>query len=403
MYLTKTEKQIELLRTLAMAEMRALPLPVLRNLRQFLKEEKLVRINGKVMVNSFLPPFPSRAFRQLAAGIQSLLKGTAVPVSAYVAVTNRCRFNCWHCSREYRGPGELPTDVLLRTVSELQDLGVSIIGFTGGEPLLREELEDVVGAVDERSVTLLFTTGDGFTEEKARRLKDRGLFGVAVSLDHHTAEIHDRRRGRPGAFETALEAIRISRRTGFYAMIQLVGTRDVIEGEAMEKYLALARDLDVHEIRLLEPMPTGRLLTGDPGCRLTPAERREIQALHRRTNRTRGMPKVNAFAHVEDCSMYGCGAGFQHLYVDAEGHVCPCDFTPISFGNVREEPLSAIWGRLNAAFRRPRPCCFLLENADKLRGAFRGRLPIPYENVKHVCDFRPSPALPAYYGQLGWK
>lgn len=402
MYLTPLAKQAALAGTLLMPEIRALPISTLWHIRRLLKDEKLVRLNRQVVINSFLPPFPGPAFQSMARGLQRVRRGEAVPVSAYVAVTHRCRYACWHCSQAHRAEQDLPLETLLQATSDLQALGVSIIGLTGGEPLLRDDLAQIIRAVDERSVTLLFTTGDGFTETRAAELKQSGLFGVAVSLDHYDADAHDLRRGRTGAFAAAVAAVRRSRRLGFYTMIQLVATHDLADPATLDRYLELARRLEAHEIRVLEPMPTGLLLDQDPSSRLTPAERDTLRQFHLRANRARQAPKVSAFAHIESPSLYGCGAGFQHLYIDAGGHVCPCDFTPVSFGNILHEPLALIWRRMNAAFARPRSCCFLLRHAEALRKAFDGQLPIPFEKVKDLCRCEPGEALPEFYRALGW-
>jgi MoaA/NifB/PqqE/SkfB family radical SAM enzyme len=167
----------------------------------------------------------------------------------------------------------------------------------------------------------------------------------------------------------------------------------------MSRYLALARDLQVHEVRVMEPMPTGKLVGGPGGCRLNAEERRRIRSWHLRTNRSRRQPKVCAFAHVEADDMYGCGAGFQHLYIDAQGNVCPCDFTPISFGNVRQDGLHDAWQRMRAAFARPGRTCFLLRNASALAEKFNGRLPFNYDDVRDVCRFCDD-ELPGYYARL---
>jgi len=401
MYLTGIPKQMALLGMLRSSALRKLPFPALLRMRRFLAGEKLTHLDGRFVVNSFLPPYPGPAFESLGAGIQSLLHGKPVPVSAYVAVTNRCGFQCWHCSKAHRDAEDLSCDEWRRILHDLQELGTSIIGFTGGEPLLRGDLPRLVAAVDSRSSTILFTTGDGLTRERASELKGAGLFGVAVSLDHHLAEVHDQRRGRKGAFAQALGAVRIARETGFYTMIQLVGTSDVVREDTMNAYLALAGRIGVHEIRLLEPMPTGRLMEADKNCCISAGERAGLRSVHVRTNRRRDLPKVAAFAHIEHGDMYGCGAGFQHLYIDAGGNVCPCDFTPVSFGNVTREPLAAVWSRMNAAFARPRRRCFLLQNAGRLRKAFRGTLPIPYEEAREVCCFANGGELPGYYRALG--
>lgn len=402
MYLSRIGKEAALLRTLRYREMRKLGLRTLWGMRPFLKHEKAVRIGGKVMFNSFLPPLPSKAFGTLARSIRGLKDGTAVPVSAYVAATNKCRLNCWHCSRAHRCGKDMSRDELVRVIGELQDLGVSIIGFTGGEPLLRPDLEEVIEAVDERSSTLLFTSGDGFTPERAASLKRCGLFGVAISLDHYEAEIHDKRRGKKGSYATAIEAVRTARSDGFYTMIQLVATRDIADERVLGKYLDLASELGVHEIRLAEPMPTGELTDKACSCCINGEQRKLLKKIHIRTNGSRSLTKVTSFAQIEHGDMYGCGAGFQHLYIDASGNVCPCDFTPVSFGNVVERPVAEIWQRMQEAFGQPGRVCFLMRNAAKLSAAFQGELPLDYEDIRSTCKFPHGEELPGYYKMLGW-
>jgi len=402
MYITGFEKEIAILKTLKMPEIRRLPLPVLWKIRNMLRSEKFTRLDGKVVINSFLPPFPSEAFNTLGRSIQALMDRKAVPVSAYISVTGRCRYNCWHCSRTHRSGNELSRETILSTLDDLQNMGVCMIGFTGGEPMLRENMSEFIGSLDDRSVSLLFTAGDGVTERKVKQFRKNGLFGAAVSLDHYTSSVHDERRGMKGAFETALKAIRIFRDNGIYTMIQLVATREMTDGDGFRRYLDLAGKLGVHEIRLLEPMPTGKLLGCAGKCILNGHERDELRQLHIRTNIEKNLTKVCSFAHIEHRELYGCGAGFQHLYVDAQGNVCPCDFTPITFGNINMEKISDIWSRLNAAYGHPGCKCFLLENADRLNEAFTGTLPIEYSKVRNLCRFPDGAELPEYYRILGW-
>jgi MoaA/NifB/PqqE/SkfB family radical SAM enzyme len=258
--------------------------------------------------------------------------------------------------------------------------------------------------VDERAATILFTTGDGLTETRGRELKRRGLFAAAVSLDHYDAAIHDQRRGHPGAFDSALKAIRVCKEVGLYTMLQIVATRDMTKPGVFDRYLDLAQQLGVHEIRLLEPMPTGCLLDHTADCFLDAQERETLRELHRRTNRVRGLPKVSSFAQIEHREMYGCGAGRQHLYIDPQGNVCPCDFTPVSFGNVGEETLDTIWKRMTGVFSRPRTTCFLMDHASDLRKAFNGTLPLPHTAVHEACsrcEQIDQDATPGFYRILG--
>lgn len=403
MYLSRLEKEIELLRTLSIPQFRRMPLKRLLGIRNLLKDEKFTRLNGKVVINSFLPPFPGPAFTRLARGIEQIGMKKAVPVSAYIALTDRCTYNCWHCSRTFRSGTEMSAACLRKLVLEVQELGVCIIGFTGGEPLLRDGAADIIGAVDERSSTILFTTGKGFTPETAAELKKNRLFGVAVSLDHYDSSIHDERRGSKGAYKTAVDAISESVNQGFYTMLQLVATKEMANAPVFDRYLELAAGLGVHEIRLLEPMPAGNLLRCPSKCVLDAGEREELRKLHVRTNSSRKLTKVCSFAQIEDSRLYGCGAGFQHLYVDAYGNVCPCDFTPVAFGNVASESVRDIWARMNGAFNRPRCTCFLMDNAKKLSEKFANALPIPYSAASNECSFDGGDEIPRYYKVLGWK
>ena len=398
MYLTGMKKDAVMLKTLMSNEMRKVGFRRLSAMKHFLQHDKLVELNGRYVINSFLPPFPSRAFDSLGKGIHELADGVYAPVSTYISVTNRCKFSCWHCSKSYRGGRDADTAAMKSLVAAVQDQGVAMVGFTGGEPLLRSDLEDIVASVDSRSASILFTTGDTLTPERAAKLKEAGLFAMAVSLDHWEADEHNRRRGRDDAYDIAMRAIRLSLEQGFYTMMQLVCTREMISDEAFGNYRELARKLGVHEVRVLEPMPAGKLLA-DEGCAcLTSDEREFLKKIHIESNADPDAPKVCSFAQVEDATMYGCGAGFQHMYIDAEGNVCPCDFVPISFGNVFEEDLALIRHRMMTWLGKPRRKCFLFQHAKELHGAFEGKLPISWRDLKFEAK---QSDMPDYYVALG--
>ncbi len=402
-YRTGLRRQIALLRTLGYEGYRRLKLGQLLKMNKLLASEKLVSHGGKYVVNSFLPPFPSRAFASLAQGVSSLVRGVAAPISAYIAVTDTCRYRCPHCSKAGRSGEPLSFDELARVVTDTQNEGVSIIGFTGGEPLLFNRLEDLLAQVDDRSVSLLFTSGDGLSPVRAKSLADAGLFGAAVSLDSFDESEHDAGRGTRGAFKAAVEGIASLQEAGVYAMTQIVATRGRCDPQWMEKYLAFVRSLGVEEVRLLEPMPCGKILKGHGDWRISKAQHEYLKRLHVASNSDRKSVKVSSFAFIEDVSRYGCGAGFQHFYIDVLGNVQPCDFTPVSFGNVRREPLRQALDRMQKAFSRPRGTCFMLENGDRLAGCSCAETPIPCEEAAKVVDFGNAGELPAFYHALGWR
>jgi pyrroloquinoline quinone biosynthesis protein E len=110
----------------------------------------------------------------------------APPLSLLCELTHRCPLHCLYCSNPVdlvaRGR-ELPTSTWLDVLDQAADLGVLQVHFSGGEPLLRRDLTDLVERAAHRELyTNLITSGVGLTEERARALRDAGLGGVQLSL-----------------------------------------------------------------------------------------------------------------------------------------------------------------------------------------------------------------------------
>ena len=84
--------------------------------------------------------------------------------------------------------------------------------------------------------------------------------------------------------------------------------------------------------------------------------------------------------------MFGCGAGFHHLFIDAIGNVCPCDLTPLSFGNVFEEPLEKIWLKMGQVFDLPRCGCLMKEICTKTSNLMDSKLPLDSEKSFDLCQ-----------------
>ncbi|MBU4459642.1 MAG: hypothetical protein KJ579_03655, partial [Verrucomicrobia bacterium] len=144
------------LRTMRARGVRRLPVRVydpasgrlrLAQMRQFLHEwlggERLTRHRGQWVLNSFLPPFPGPAYQRM---FDNMFSGRHLsPVSAFLAVTARCPADCAHCSRGGRRDGpELTTAQWTDAIRQLHGLGTSILGFTGGEPCVRQDFATLV-------------------------------------------------------------------------------------------------------------------------------------------------------------------------------------------------------------------------------------------------------------------
>ncbi len=369
-------------------------------IREWLDGEMLSRHQGQWVLNSFLPPFPSQAYNRM---FENLLSGRRLsPVSAYLATTAACPYECWHCSLQNRQSGNLSTEQWYSIIQQLLELGTSVIGFTGGEPFARPDLPELIKtAADGGAATIVFTSGALLDQEKASALQRAGLWACCVSLDHPNPKQCDQLRGIEGAYKKAIESINIAKHTGFYTMIGTVATRTVVEEKLYQKLYDVARELEVHEFRLIEPMPCGKLSGTSEEMLLMPEHVHALREFHVTTNRRGRLPKVCAFNQIESPEIFGCGGGTQHLFIDSAGAVCPCDFTPLSFGNVTTEPFTKIWDRMNTAMVNPRRHCFIQKHHRLIDKYAKGlEYPLPPEISEKICEEAGSEPFPDYFALM---
>jgi MoaA/NifB/PqqE/SkfB family radical SAM enzyme/protein-L-isoaspartate O-methyltransferase len=361
-------------------------------LQDFLQIAKVRRYHDQYVVTTFIPPFPGKPFDRFMSAYFGGEGRTAIQ-SVDLAVTNACIFNCWHCYNAGRVVSDLPTETLQRVVSRLQDLGAIVVNFTGGEPCLRPDLIDIVSKLREDSCGIVATTGYGFTDELAARLRDTRVYSISISLDSADEHEHDSRRGRPGAFKIALKAIATAKRHGFYTYTCAVPTRRLLEGDNFHRLVELNKMLEVDELQLIEPTPAGRILETDIG--FGEAEFARVFELMAQYNAQDDGIAISSFAHMESPEFFGCGAGHSHIYVDGSGEVSPCNMMPISYGNVLTDDLGTIVARMQSEIRHPYSICL----AHQLRGYFsecakHGR-PAPVSEVPPIP--LPDEPLPRFF------
>lgn len=348
-----------------------------------LRYEKPHRFGRQIRVNTFFPPYPSLAFDRFC---RAVIERRRVPYSTYLAVTGRCPCRCGHCSYAGRADRELSTVAMLDLIKQIKSLGTCTLGLTGGEPLLRDDLEELAAAAGPEMACILFTTGHGLDERRAAGLKRASVACVTIGLESSDPIEHDRVREFTGSFEQVRAAAVVSRAAGLYFAISTVATHEKIARNELERMYDLAAEWDAGEFRVLAPVATG----GWRGCgaaMLSPAELRLVAEFHHAYNRRPSGPAIASFAYLESDELFGCGAGFHHLFIDAAGQVCPCDLTPLSFGDTTIEPLPAIWRRMAAYFPGPRRGC-LMQVLSRQVGDWPDTLPLPRENSESLCSTR---------------
>jgi len=298
----------------------------------------------------YIPPFGTEAYRRvMRAGIRRDLHMASGPAAVTFAVTSRCPCSCCHCSA-YRRPvdGEMDTELARDVIRQCVDLMAGTVVLTGGEPMMREDLPELISCVEEcQAIPQIFTSGYFLDRQRARELKEAGLEVVFVSLDSPVAGEHDRGRGVQGLFNRACDGIRYSVEEGILAGISTFATHESVERRFPERFFELGERLGVRELTIFDVTPTGRMLERED-LLLTPAEHMALSGLQEGQYVRKSGPKIVTMSYVNETDIIGCfGAKFQ-IHITHDGYVTPCDFTPLHFGNVKEEPLRVIWNRMRA-------------------------------------------------------
>lgn len=351
--------------------------------KEYLAQEKVVRFGDQYVLNTHFPPFPSTAFENMAdhfdfiGGVEERRL-----FSVTLAVTNRCTYHCWHCYNAGRSQKDLSLAELRKVVSVLQGLGVVHVTLTGGEPLIRRDLEEVARAFDKRTYLSLNTTGVGLNPDRAHSLRKAGVFALGVSLDSLSKGEHDRMRGKKGAFETALTALSLAVDAGLYPYVISVATRSFLEENHFMSFLKFASEAGAREVHLLEPCATGNL-SGQSDVVLTPDEKDLILEYQKEVSRDESLPILSSFLYLESAEAFGCGAGLTHLYIDGSGEVCPCNLVPLSFGNITHESLEGILERMGRHFSQPRCTCVGQDLTPNIRG---DHMPLSLEQSEALCE-----------------
>ncbi len=290
-------------------------------------------------------------------------------------LTDRCNLSCTHCYSK-SGPGrtpegELSTDEALRVIDDLAGVEVPLILFTGGEPLLREDIWELASHARSRGLRMaLSTNGTLITPEVARRIKECGIAYAGISLDGARAETHDRFRNLPGAFEKTQSAFAACRDAGLRCGVRVTLTKE--NRQELGDLVDLALVLGASRFCLYWLVPTGR--GSDSYARLQLDRAGVVEALdvlYRKAKETD--PAVMEFLTVDapqDCIHLlgslekdgsedladarellaslkgGCSAGTRVVNIDTRGNVYPCQFARADeflVGNVRHQPFSRIW------------------------------------------------------------
>lgn len=325
---------------------------------------------GANVYTHYFPPMPSKAHgRMLEGWVYNNLYRNPMPRVATIEVTANCQCNCVHCSahRPLDTRPVMSRFTIERVVSDTLEMGAHGISYTGGEPLTRPDLEELVAMVPRDKATVsIFTNAVALTPERAASLKAAGTYSLMISLDSPDPEEHDTLRRRPGTFDAVKRGARAAVEAGLVVSLSTYATPEFVRGGKLSRVADLATQWGVHEISVFNAVATGRFLKA---CEvmIDDNDRKAILEVAAEFNqRSGGRPRMVTKAWTNQgagLSRYmGCMSGHYQFHVTAQGDLTPCDLTPLSFGNVNTESVPDIWKRLSthSAYSRRRNDCRMM-------------------------------------------
>ena len=177
-----------------------------------------------------------------------------VPYAVLAELSHRCPLQCPYCSNPVeleRASGECTTDEWRRVMDEASDLGVLHVHFSGGEPTVRRDLEELVAHAAKIGLySNLITSAVLLDEDRVRQLADSGLDHVQISFQDSTPELGDRIAGYKGAFEKKKKAARLVRKAGLPLTVNAVMHRHNLHH--LEDMIRMAVDLDAERIEVAQ-------------------------------------------------------------------------------------------------------------------------------------------------------
>lgn len=301
---------------------------------------KYYHANGKYFMSMNIPGFPSVAFNKFIRNeLNIFFPYKFQPAHLQLAVfsiTSLCPLKCRHCFEWDRLNGSelLSVDQLKIIQKKIEDYGVCQIQYTGGEPMVR--INDLIELLKFKSATTdswVFSSGYNLTLANANQLKEAGLTGIVLSLDHWDAAQHNDFRRNEHAFDWAVAAAGNVVKADLALSLSICPTREFVSKENLFKYLQLAHRLKAGFIQILEPRKVGRFKSEDVSLHPEQVKMLEDFMLEVNNNRKyRRMPTVIYPGYHQ--RILGCaGAGHRYIYVDSAGNIHACPFCQGTTGN----------------------------------------------------------------------
>ena len=325
---------------------------------------------------------------------ETRVEGFARPYVVSWNLTYRCNLACEHCyldagptplvgSENFADRSELGTEECFRVIDEIAAFAPECLTIlTGGEPLLRRDILEIIRRASERELWVVVgTNGVSITENLAKRLAEAGARGLSLSLDALDPDCHDRFRKVRGAWQNTVQGAEILNRTGLPFIVQTTaGSHNLGELEAIADFAHDRLGAKVWNLYFLVPTGRGQFVSD-----ITPAQYDEVldslyriqkkydrrmlvnakcaphyiktvleharRAPIRRGRESSGAPPARAVLDGSGSSPIrtysggagGCPAGTHYMGIRPNGDVTPCPYLPVFAGTLRSSSLADLW------------------------------------------------------------
>jgi len=273
-----------------------------------------------------------------------------LPGEVVWAVTNACNLKCKHCMLDsgQKDPDELNTEEGKRLIDDAAKLGGVKFAFTGGEPLMRKDIFELIEYANTTDIQVcMATNGTLMTEQMAQRLKGTGLYSFGMSIDGVGAK-HDEFRGQDGTFDLAMRGFEAARKAGLRFQFHTTVAKHNIDD--MPRIIDLAEELDIYRIYLVHLITIGRGVN-EPDISKDECKQLCDYVIERQqTTNVWLKPICNPQFWIYlrsktdlDFDITGCTAGITRFHIFPNGDVTPCAYLPVAAGNLREQSFYEIY------------------------------------------------------------
>ena len=315
------------------------------NLREISRTIGKVRLYARVGLKGITP---LRAYHMLRYWFLSTVLNKKIPWLIEFSVTYRCQCKCPHCSvGEYldkaSSKDELSDSQIKEVLSQAAKIGIPKVDFFGGEPLLKEDIVDLIGYGAKMGLYMSITTNAWLlSKELAGELKRAGISCINISLDSTSEEMHDRLRGLPGVYKKVIEGVRYCHEEGIVCILSTYATRNRIKNfgrgqfddSQLSEIINLAKKLKASGIRILFPIISGRW-EQDKRKEFSEEEKKLV------------IDNIDySFAFIEGAYSVKRGKKVcqslsgKMFNISPYGDIQLCVTFPDSFGNIKDTPLS---------------------------------------------------------------